>query len=84
MVKKGAAWAVCFYLKAKCGWRDSPDPAGVNVNIGVADEEHIFGSVCAALFPLSACVVKVNNCVEEPLECGQATRSTERAKSLTN
>jgi hypothetical protein len=36
------------------------------------------------IFPPSACVVKVNNCVEEPLECGQATRSTERAKSLTN
>jgi hypothetical protein len=35
----GLAWAVCFYLKAKCGWRDWPDPAGVSVNIGVADEE---------------------------------------------
>jgi hypothetical protein len=28
-----------FWLKARAGWRDTPDPAGVNVNIGVADEE---------------------------------------------
>jgi hypothetical protein len=27
------------YQLARCGWRDTPDPAGVNVNIGVADEE---------------------------------------------
>jgi hypothetical protein len=39
MVKAGNLGAVIFYLKAKCGWRDMPDPAGVNVNIGIADEE---------------------------------------------
>jgi len=32
-VKKGQAWGVCFYLKSRCGWRDTPEPGGVNVNI---------------------------------------------------
>jgi hypothetical protein len=39
MVKAGNLGAVIFYLKAKCGWRDWPDPAGVSVNIGMTDEE---------------------------------------------
>jgi hypothetical protein len=34
MVKKGAPWAVCIYLKARCGWREMTDrEAAVNVNI---------------------------------------------------
>jgi len=33
MVKAGNLGAVIFYLKAKCGWRDMPDPRDVNVNI---------------------------------------------------
>jgi hypothetical protein len=33
-VKKGEAWAVIFFLKARCGWRETGDPARVNVNIG--------------------------------------------------
>jgi hypothetical protein len=40
-VKKGEAWAICFFLKARHGWQDWA-PAGVNVNVGIggpADEE---------------------------------------------
>jgi len=33
MVKAGNLGATIFYLKAKCGWRDTPDPREVNVNI---------------------------------------------------
>lgn len=32
-VKAGNFGAVIFYLKAKCGWRDSDPPGGVNVNL---------------------------------------------------
>jgi hypothetical protein len=31
--KKGEAWAVCFYLKARCGCRDSDPPGGVSVSV---------------------------------------------------
>jgi hypothetical protein len=31
--KKGAPWAICFFLKSRCGWRETADPAPVNVNI---------------------------------------------------
>jgi len=39
MVKAGSLGATIFYLKAKCGWRDSDPPGGgvnVNVNGGAA------------------------------------------------
>ena len=32
-VKRGEAWAICFFLKARHGWRESDVPGGVNVNI---------------------------------------------------
>ena len=33
MVKAGNVVATIFYLKAKCGWRDMPDPREVNINV---------------------------------------------------
>jgi len=40
MVQAENLGAVIFYLKAKCGWRDLPDPRGdVNVNIGLMGAE---------------------------------------------
>jgi len=33
MVQAENLGAVIFYLKAKCGWRDTPDPRDINVNI---------------------------------------------------
>lgn len=32
-MKKGEAWAICFYLKSRCGWREITEPGAVNVNI---------------------------------------------------
>ena len=52
-VKKGQGWAICFFLKSRCGWRDTPGPGGVNVNIHggpqrfeerKAEEEHHAGA----------------------------------------
>jgi hypothetical protein len=34
-VKKGAPWAVCFYLKSRCGWRDFRDPANVTMTVAM-------------------------------------------------
>jgi AcrR family transcriptional regulator len=34
-LKAGKAWAICFYLKARCGWREN-DVSGANVNVNVA------------------------------------------------
>ncbi len=32
-VKKGDAWAVCFFLKSRYGWKDWADPNQVNINV---------------------------------------------------
>jgi hypothetical protein len=32
-VKKGAPWAVCFYLKSRCGWRERDGESGAHVNV---------------------------------------------------